>query len=92
LLGIAKGSGDKSACHVASNESAEKLDQAHEHRFQSFGRLGLSTRHDAVRDAFDIWLGPGAELNLLECRVLLPRFRERPREESVAAVRTNPSR
>jgi hypothetical protein len=92
LLGIAKSVVDKFACHVVSNKSAEKLDQAYEHRFQSLGRLGVSARHDGVRDAFDVGLGPGAELNLLECRILRPRFRERPRKKSVAAVGANPPR
>jgi hypothetical protein len=92
LLGIAKGSVDKFGCHVVSNESAEKLDQAYEHRFQGLGCLGVAARHNAVRDAFDVWLGPGAQQNLLECRVLRPRFRECPREKSVAAVWTNPPR
>src|SRR6202163_2750671 len=83
---------DQFRCHVVSDESAEKLDQPYEHRFQSLGRLGVSTRHNAVRDPFDVRLGPGAELNLLEGGVLRPRFRERPLEKSVAAVRTNPAR
>jgi hypothetical protein len=83
---------DKFHCHVISDESAEKLDQADEHRLEGLGGGGISVRHDGRSDAVNVGLRPGAELNLRERRVLGLRLRESAGEERVTAVRPNPPR
>src|SRR5687767_8615971 len=50
-------------CHVVSDKSAEKLDQPDEHRFEGFGGRAVSVLHDRLRDAVDVGLRPGTELD-----------------------------
>src|ERR1700687_4334958 len=83
---------DQFHCHVISDKSAEKLDEADEHRLECLGCGGISVRHDGRSDAVDVGLRPGAELNLFERWVLSLRLRECASEKRVTAVWPNPPR
>src|SRR5687767_12742715 len=52
-------------CHVVSDKSAEKLNQADEHGFEGFRGRAVSVLRDRLRDAVDVGLRQGTELDLL---------------------------
>ena len=91
-IGCGQASLDEFHCHVVSDESAEELEEADEHRLERLFRGGVAVCHDRFRNAVEDALVPGAEPNLRQLGQLGARLCKRAGEKRATAVPTDPLR